>query len=66
MSTGIIILVIMILLFLSIFMYFRKRNDTTGSVSPKTKAGTTRAPDGVGEGGNNQLEKMIGVNGEEQ
>jgi hypothetical protein len=54
MSTGIIILVI--LLFLSIFMYFRKRNDTTGSVSPKTKAGTTRAPDGVGEG----------VNGEEQ
>ena len=61
MSTGIIILVIMILLFLSIFMYFRKRKDTTGSDSPKTKAGTTRAPDG-----NNQLEKIIGVNGEQQ
>ena len=33
MSTGIIILAIMILIFLSIFMYFRKRKDTTGSVS---------------------------------
>jgi hypothetical protein len=45
-----------------------KREDIfdTGSDSPKTKAGTTRAPDGVGEDGNNQLEKMIGVNGEEQ
>ena len=49
-------------------MFNRYSSGTFGNVRipPVRLAGTTRAPDGVGEGGNNQLEKIIGVNGEEQ
>jgi hypothetical protein len=74
MSTGIIILVLVILLFSSILGgvgYWKREDifdtgsDTGSDTGADAKAGTTRAPDGVGEGGN-QLEKIIGVNGEEQ
>jgi hypothetical protein len=51
---------------LSIFVYFRKRKDTARYASYGSDSPKTRAPDGVGEGGNNQLERSVGVNGEEQ